>query len=146
MAFAQETYNAAGLRLGDSNGLTAGISYQRSFTQYLRAEATGSMQEHDLYDAYTARLMAQYFYPAADQLQLYAGAGGGWGVSNMQAEMARELSIQDEQYLFYAVQAGAMYNFEGGFSLSLDITPEFFAAQSRDRMEVEFILGLKHRF
>lgn len=126
--------NAIGLRLGDSDGFGAEISYQRALTNNNRLEFGLGWRDSDNDDAFRLSGLYQWVFPLDGGFNWYAGAGGGIG-SN------------DDFVVFAAGDIGIEYNFEIPLLLSLDFRPEIGLINDfDDDLNFDIALGIRYQF
>lgn len=122
--------NAIGLRLGDSDGFGAEISYQRLLGRYTRAEIDLGYRDSREHDAIKLIGLYQWVYPIDRGLNWYYGFGAGMGSADFaprpNADNPSLGEIPDGG--FFALLAGDVgieYNFDIPVLVSLDIRPEY---------------------
>ena len=71
--------HALGLRLGDSDGFGAEISYQKSIGRYNRAEFNLGWRDSREFDAFKLTGVYQWVRPLDGNFNWYYGVGGGLG-------------------------------------------------------------------
>jgi hypothetical protein len=153
---AQEIANhTIGLRLGDSDGFGAEISYQKSIGRYTRAELNLGYRDSREYDGVKAVLMFQWLGNIGGGLNWYYGFGGGAGSAKFEPRPSANnpaVIIQPEGGLFVLVAGdlGVEYNFDNlPLLISFDIRPEIGVVGYGDfdeRFYFDFGLGLRYQF
>lgn len=115
--------HALGLRLGDSDGFGAEISYQKSIARSNRAEFNLGWRDSREYDAFKLSGLYQWVHPLDGNFHWYYGLGGGLG--NVDFEVAGPGPDEDDGlFVFAAGNLGVEYNFDIPLLLSLDFRPE----------------------
>ena len=130
--------NAIGLRLGDSNGFGAEISYQRALGDANRLEFDLGWRNgnNDNSDGYKLTGLYQWVMNLDGGFNWYVGAGGG---------LADKLNT----YIFAAGDIGIEYNFDIPLQLSLDFRPEIDFGDdtiNNDDLDFDIALGLRYQF
>lgn len=141
-ANAQEiSKNAIGLRLGDSDGLGAEISYQRAIGDNNRIEADLGWRNSKNVDAFKLTGLYQWVWNIDGNFNWYAGAGGGIVSWN------HDKSDTSGTALFAAGDVGIEYNFDIPLLLSLDVRPELgFDDKYSDDLDLDIALGIRYQF
>ncbi|MBC9796406.1 hypothetical protein [Sinomicrobium weinanense] len=133
--------NALGLRIGDSDGFGAEISYQRALKSDTRLELDLGWRDSDHVDAYKLTALHQWVWNIDGGFNWFAGAGGGIG--------SYDYDYIDESgtFLFAAGDIGIEYNFDIPLVLSLDMRPELgFTDEYRDDLDLDIALGIRFQF
>jgi hypothetical protein len=141
-ASAQEiSKNAIGLRLGDSDGLGAEISYQRGLGDNNRFEVDLGWRNSNNIDAIKLTGLYQWVWSLDGDFNWYAGVGGGivsWSHDKVDA---------DGTAFFAAGNLGIEYNFSIPLLLSLDVRPELgFDDKYSDDLDLDIALGIRYQF
>ncbi len=76
--------HALGLRLGDSDGFGAEISYQKSIARYNRLELDLGWRDSRHYDAFKLAGLYDWVMPLDGNFNWYYGVGGGLGSVDFQ--------------------------------------------------------------
>lgn len=134
--------NAIGLRLGDSNGLGAEISYQRALGSNNRLELDLGWRNSSNFDAIKLAALYQWVWELDGDFNWYAGAGGGLAAFNGK-NVFRD---NDETTLFVAGDIGIEYNFDIPLQLSLDFRPELGFGDFTDGLDFDIALGIRYRW
>ncbi|MFD2567299.1 hypothetical protein [Pseudotenacibaculum haliotis] len=137
----QISKNALGLRLGDSDGLGAEISYQRSLGDTNRLEIDLGWRNGNNFDGFKATGLYQWIWQLDGRFNWFAGAGGGLGSYSFDNN-----TIEDETFLFAAGTLGIEYNFEIPLLISLDVRPELGFGDFRDDLDFDIALGIRYQF
>lgn len=142
--------NAIGLRLGDSDGFGAEISYQRALSDYNRLEFGFGWSDKTSYSAMRLVGLYQWVWSLDGNFNWYAGAGGGIGLQDWDVKIPGQENYKDnETYIFVAGDIGIEYNFDIPLVLSLDFRPEIgFGDELYDNDDLDFdiALGIRYQF
>ena len=133
--------NAIGLRLGDSDGFGAEISYQRALGDNNRLEVDLGWRSGDGYDGFKLAGLYQWVWELDGNFNWYAGAGGGFGSYGFDNS-----AIDDETFFFVAGDVGIEYNFDIPLILSLDFRPELGFGDFRDDLDFDIARGIRYQF
>ena len=136
--------NAIGLRLGDSNGFGAEISYQRALGGDNRLEADLGLRSGKGYDGFKLTGVYQWVWTLDGAFNWYAGVGGGVGSYSYDKVPAG--FDNSETFLFAAGDIGIEYNFDIPLMLSLDARPELGFGDYRDDLDFDIALGIRYQF
>ncbi|QCE43083.1 hypothetical protein [Psychroserpens sp. NJDZ02] len=121
--------NAIGLRLGDSDGFGAEVSYQRALGDNNRLEVDLGWRN----DGFKLAGLYQWVWVLDGDFNWYAGAGGG-------------IASYNETFIFAAGDIGIEYNFDIPLQLSLDFRPELGFGDYGDDLGFDIGLGIRYRF
>jgi hypothetical protein len=153
---AQDIANSTiGLRLGDSDGFGAEISYQKSIGAYGRAELNIGYRDSREYDAFKAVLLFQSVYNISGGLNWYYGFGGGAGSVKFESRPVASNSdiieeSEDGLFVLGAGDIGIEFNFDSiPLLISLDIRPEIGIigyGGFDDRFDFDVGLGIRYQF
>ncbi len=144
--------HALGLRLGDSDGFGAEISYQKSIGRYTRAELDFGWRDSREYDAFKLVALYQWVHTIDGGLQWYYGFGGGLGYVNFEATLDsnnQPFEPDGGLFVFAAGDVGIEYNFDIPLLLSLDFRPEIGIigyGDFNDRLNFDIALGVRYKF
>lgn len=142
--------NAIGLRLGDSDGFGAEISYQRALSSTNRLElGLGWRNSREFkinalkakYSAIRLTGLYQWVWQLDGDFNWYAGAGGGFASFSFDDDI-----FDNEISLFAAGNIGVEYNFDIPLLLSLDFRPEFGFGDYNDDLDFDIALGIRYQF
>lgn len=133
--------NAIGLRLGDSDGFGAEISYQRALGDNNRLEADFGWRSGSGYDGFKLTGLYQWVWELDGNFNWYAGAGGGFGSFSFDNN-----NVDDETFFFVAGDIGIEYNFNIPLLLSLDFRPELGFGDFRDDVDFDIALSIRYQF
>ncbi|WP_298901954.1 hypothetical protein [uncultured Psychroserpens sp.] len=136
--------HAIGLRLGDSDGFGAEISYQKALGDNNRLELDLGLRSGNNYDGFKLTGLYQWVWNIDDGFNWYAGAGGGVGSYNF--DNVPNGADDSETFLFIAGDVGIEYNFDIPLQLSLDARPEFGFGDFRDDLDFDIALSIRYRF
>lgn len=134
--------HAIGLRLGDSDGLGAEISYQHALGDNNRIEADLGWRNGNSYNAFKLTGLYQWVMPLDGSFNWYVGAGGG--LASFSGK--NELKGVDDTAFFIAGDIGIEYNFEIPLLLSLDFRPELGFGDFSDDLDFDIALGIRYQF
>lgn len=133
--------NALGLRLGDSDGFGAEISYQRGLGDNNRLEFDLGWRSGNNYDGFKLAGLYQWVWNIDGGFNWYAGAGGGVGSYSFDND-----AFDDETFIFVAGDIGIEYDFDIPLLISLDFRPELGFGDYRDDVDFDIALGLRYQF
>lgn len=139
--------HALGLRLGDSDGFGAEISYQKSLSTENRLELDLGWRDSRNYDAFKLAAVYQWVRPLDGNFNWYYGVGGGLG----SVDFAPNTSGDPDGglFVFGAGDIGVEYNFDIPLLLSLDFRPEIGIAgydNFSDSFDFDIALGIRYQF
>jgi len=138
--------NALGLRLGDSDGFGAEISYQRALGENNRLELDLGWRDGKNYDGFKLAGLYQWVFPMDGAFNWYVGAGGGLGSYSINIPNDKDYT---DTFFFAAGDIGIEYNFDIPLMLSLDFRPEIgFGDDVYDNNDLDFdiALGIRYQF
>jgi len=136
--------NAIGIRLGDSDGSGAEISYQRALGENNRLELDLGLRSGNNYDGFKLTGLYQWVWQLEGNFNWYAGAGAGLGsysFDNMPPGFD-----DSETFLFLAGDIGIEYNFDIPLQLAIDARPELGFGDYSDDLDFDIALSLRYRF
>jgi opacity protein-like surface antigen len=136
--------NAIGLRLGDSDGFGAEISYQRALSSDTRLEFGLGWRDGKNYDAVRVVGLHQWVMPLDGSFNWYVGAGGGFASYSLD-NVPPGVDDSDTS-LFIAGDIGIEYNFDIPLLLSLDFRPELGFGDFNDDLDFDIALGIRYQF
>ncbi|WP_299547560.1 hypothetical protein [Seonamhaeicola sp.] len=137
--------NAIGLRLGDSDGLGAEISYQKKLSEDNRLELDLGWRDGNNYDGFKLAGLYQWVMPLDGSFNWYVGAGGGIASYSVNTP-GNDVT---DTFIFAAGDIGIEYAFEIPLLLSLDFRPEIgFGDDTWDNNDLDFdiALGIRYQF
>ena len=138
--------NALGLRLGDSDGFGAEISYQRALGSNNRLEVDLGWRNGKNYDGFKLAGLYQWVFPLDGDFNWYVGAGGGLGSFGYNDNMGNDFN---DTFVFAAGDIGIEYSFDIPLMLSLDFRPEIgFGDDNYKNNDLDFdiALGIRYQF
>lgn len=133
--------NAIGLRLGDSDGFGAEISYQRALGDANRLEFGLGWRDGSNFNAFRLVGLYQWVMNLDGSFNWYVGAGGGLASVSSDNDL-----FDDETSLFVAGNIGIEYNFDIPLLISLDFRPELRFGDFYDDTGFDIALGLRYQF
>ncbi len=133
--------NALGLRIGDSDGFGAEISYQRGLSDNNRLEFDLGWRSGKGFDGFKLTGLYQWVWSIDNGFNWYAGAGGGVGSYSFDNN-----AIDGETFLFVAGDIGIEYNFDIPLIVSLDFRPELGLGDFRNDVDFDIALGIRYQF
>lgn len=153
LAYSQDiSDNTIGLRLGDSDGFGAEVSYQRHIGRYNRAELNIGFRDHRAYDAVKFSALYQSIYELSGIFNWYYGFGGGAGsvgFDPMPANLGPAVVPEGGLFVFAAGDIGIECNLDMPLLISLDIRPEIGIVgydNFKDRFDFDVALGVRYQF
>ncbi len=151
----QEIANhALGLRLGDSDGFGAEISYQKSIGRYGRIELDLGYRDSREFDAVKLAALYQSVYSIGGIFNWYYGYGGGAGSVSFEPVPSPDnpnvaVELDGGLFVFAAADIGVEFNFDMPLVISLDIRPEIGVIGYEnfdDRFDFDVALGIRYQF
>ncbi len=139
--------HAIGLRLGDSDGFGAEISYQKSIGRTNRAEFDLGWRDSRNFSAFKLAGLYQWVRPIEGGFNWYYGVGGG--VGSVDFDGAFDDDDDGGVFIFAAGDIGIEYNFDIPLLLSLDFRPEIGVAGYNgfsDNFDFDIGLGVRYQF
>ncbi len=139
--------HSIGLRLGDSDGFGAEISYQKSIGRYNRAEFNLGWRDSREFDAFKLSGVYQWVHQLDGNFNWYYGVGGGLG--SVEFEPIPNGDDNDGLFVFAAGNLGVEYDFDIPLLLSLDFRPEIglLGYEGFDnRFDFDIALGIRYQF
>ncbi len=139
--------HALGLRLGDSDGFGAEISYQKSLKRYNRLELDLGWRDSRNFDAVKLAGLFQWIHTIEGDFNWYYGVGGGLG----SVDFAPRPNDNPDGglFVFAAGDIGIEYNFDFPLLLSLDFRPEIGLVGYdgfSDNFDFDIALGVRYQF
>ncbi|TJY33329.1 outer membrane protein [Pontimicrobium aquaticum] len=136
--------HALGLRLGDSDGFGAEISYQLGLSDANRLEFGLGWRDGKNYNAVRAVGLYQWVMPLDGNFNWYAGAGGGFASYSLDNVAP---GVDDSSTsLLIAGNIGIEYDFDIPLLLSLDFRPELGFGDINDDLDFDIALGIRYQF
>ena len=135
--------NAIGLRLGDSNGMGAEVSYQRAFGDNNRLELDLGWRNGNDYNGFKLTALYQWVFNLDGSFNWYVGAGGGLG----SFDGKNDLRDINDTFIYAAGDLGIEYSFDIPLMLSLDLRPELgFGNDNLNNNDLDFDIALSIRY
>ncbi|MBC2840497.1 hypothetical protein [Robiginitalea sp. SC105] len=139
--------HALGLRLGDSDGFGAEISYQKSIARSNRVEVDLGWRDNRNFDAFKLTGVYQWVRILDGNFNWYYGVGGGLG----SVDFDRDFDVDNDGglFVFAAGDIGIEYNFDIPLLLSLDFRPELGLVGYdgfSDNFDFDIALGIRYQF
>ena len=145
---AQEIANhALGLRLGDSDGFGAEISYQKSLGRYSRLEANLGWRDSRDFNAFKITGLYQWVHQLEGNFNWYYGVGGGLGSVDFKEDF--DTDANGGLFVLIAGDIGVEYNFDIPLLLSLDLRPELGLVGYdgfSNNFDFDLALGIRYQF
>lgn len=144
--------NAIGLRLGDSDGFGAEVSYQRAIMENNRLEFDFGWRDGKHYDGVKLIGLYQWVWNIDGGFNWYAGAGGGFGAYKNEYRYNHPVygyveEKRSDSFVILAGDIGIEYSFDFPLLLSLDFRPELgFGDDLYDNDDLDFDIGLGVRY
>lgn len=138
--------NAIGLRLGDSDGFGAEVSYQKGLGDNNRLELDLGWRDSKSYSGFKLAGLYQWIWQLDGSFNWYAGVGGGLGSFSIDLPDNQD---ETDTFLFAAGNIGIEYDFDIPLLISLDFRPEIgFGDELYDNNDLDFdiALGLRYQF
>ncbi len=151
----QEIANHAfGLRLGESDGFGAELSYQKSIGRYSRIELNAGYRDSREFDAFKATLLYQNVFELSGIFNWYYGFGGGAGSVKFEpipSQNNPNIAVEPDGglFVFAAGDIGVEANLNLPLVISLDIRPEIgiIGYENFDNsFEFDVALGIRYQF
>lgn len=140
--------NAIGLRLGDSDGFGAEISYQRAIKENNRLEFDFGWRDGNNYDGVKLIGLYQWVWNIDGGFNWYAGPGAGFAAYDIHYRNHPVYGEYDDSDAFIILTGtvGIEYSFDFPLQLSLDARPEFGFGNADYRDDLTFDVGLGVRY
>jgi hypothetical protein len=138
--------HALGLRLGDSDGFGAEISYQKSLTNTNRLEVDLGWRDSRNFSAFKVAGLYQWVRPIEGDFNWYYGVGGGLGSADFSNIPNNDVG---GLFIFGAGNIGIEYDFDIPLILSLDFRPEIGLVGYdgfSDTFDFDIGLGVRYQF
>ena len=134
--------NAIGLRLGDSDGLGAEISYQRALGDNNRLEVDLGWRDGNNFNAFKLTGLYQWVFPLDGAFNWFVGAGGGLA----SFDGKNVLDGESETAFFAAGDIGIEYSFDIPLMLALDFRPELGFGDFTDDLDFDIAFSIRYQF
>lgn len=142
--------NAIGLRLGDSDGFGAEVSYQRAVGDNNRLEFDLGIRDGKNYDGFKLVGLYQWVWNIDGGFNWYVGPGVGIASYNYKFRDNNGRDFDDDYtFAFLAGDIGIEYNFDIPLMISLDFRPEFGLGDSdfrNDNLDFDIGIGIRYQF
>lgn len=144
--------HALGLRLGDSDGFGAEISYQHALGRYTRAEIDLGWRDSREFDALKLTGIYQWVHEIDRGFNWFYGAGGGLGTVDFAPRLNNSGIPYDPDgglFVFVAGDVGVEYNFDIPLVVSLDFRPELGLigfSEFDNSFNFDIALGVRYQF
>ena len=140
--------NAIGLRLGDSDGFGAEISYQRAIKENNRLEFDFGWRNGKNYDGVKLIGLYQWVWNIDGAFNWYAGPGAGFAAYDIHYNHPVTGDYNDKDaFVILTGTVGIEYSFDFPLLLSLDVRPELgFGDDGYDNNDLDFDVGLGVRY
>ncbi|MCK7590946.1 hypothetical protein M0G43_10215 [Subsaxibacter sp. CAU 1640] len=142
--------NAIGLRLGDSDGFGAEVSYQRAVgSNNNRLEFDLGFRNGKNYDGFKLAGLYHWVWNIDGGFNWYVGPGAGLASYSYNYRVGNDRFDDDYTYLFLAGDIGIEYNFDIPLMISLDFRPEFGLGDSDyrdDNLDFDIGIGIRYQF
>ncbi|WP_445737078.1 hypothetical protein [Mariniflexile sp.] len=141
--------NAIGLRLGDSNGVGAEVSYQHALGSNNRLEVDLGWRDSKTYDGFKLAGLYQWVWNIDGGFNWYAGVGGGVGSFGYNDKKGNDYN---DTFIFAAGDIGIEYNFDIPLLISLDFRPEIGFGNDYNNdfnnsdLDFDIALGIRYQF
>ncbi len=132
--------NAIGIRLGDNNGFSGEISYQRKINANNRLEIDLGWRNKKTSSAVKVVGLYQWVWELQNNFNWYVGVGGGLG------NWDNKVIDDSETFIFGAGNIGIEYNFDIPLLVSFDFRPEIGFSDVYDGINSNFALSLRYQF
>ena len=135
--------NAIGLRLGDSDGMGAEVSYQRALGDNNRLELDLGWRNGNDYDGFKLTGLYQWVFALDGNFNWYVGAGGGLG----SFDGKKAFDGINDTFFYAAGDIGIEYSFDIPLLLALDFRPEIgFGNDNLNNDDLDFDIALSIRY
>lgn len=140
--------NAIGLRLGDSDGFGAEVSYQRAIGDNNRLEFDLGIRDGKNFDGFKVAGLYHWVWNIDGGFNWYVGPGAGIAAYSYDNQ-GNDFDDESETFVFLAGQIGIEYNFDIPLMLSLDFRPELGFGDElykNDDLDFDIALGIRYQF
>lgn len=141
--------NALGLRLGDSDGFGAEVSYQARLSDNNRLELDLGWRDGKNFDGFKIAGLYQWVWNIDAGFNWYAGVGGGLGSYSFKDNNINNGDDFNDTFVFAAGDIGIEYNFDIPLLISLDFRPEIGFGDERydnNDLDLDIALGIRYQF
>jgi hypothetical protein len=134
--------NAIGLRLGDSDGMGAEVSYQRALGNNNRLELDLGWRNANDYDGFKLTGLYQWVFNLDGNFNWYVGSGGGLGSYDFD-----NANNDSDTFIYAAGDIGIEYSFDIPLLLALDFRPELgFGNDTLNNNDLDFDIAFSIRY
>lgn len=139
--------HAIGLRIGDSDGFGAEVSYQHALGSNNRLELDLGLRSGSNYNGFKLAGIYQWVWNIDGGFNWYAGPGAGLGSYGYKYKEDGRSYKNNQTFGFIAGDIGIEYVFDIPLMLSLDFRPEIaFGNDYNDDLDFDIALGIRYRF
>ena len=141
--------NAIGLRIGDSDGFGAEISYQIGLSENNRLELDLGLRSSSNYNGFKLAGIYQWVWNIDGGFNWYAGPGAGLGSYSSKYKDSDDRYLKNQTFAFIGGDIGIEYIFDIPLMLSLDFRPEFALGNNAyidNDLGFDIALGVRYRF
>ena len=141
--------NALGLRIGDSDGFGAEVSYQIGLSENNRLELDLGLRSSSNYNGFKLAGIYQWVWNIDGGFNWYAGPGAGLGSYSSKYKDNDDRYLKNQTFVFIGGDIGIEYIFDIPLMLSLDFRPEFALGDNdyrSDNLGFDIALGIRYRF
>ncbi len=139
--------NAIGIRIGDNDGFSTEVNYQRALSENNRLELGLSWRRGNNFSAIKGTGLYQWVWNIDGGLNWYAGVGASVGSFDVDDDFPGFDDDDSELFLNAAGDVGLEYNFDFPLQLSLDFRPEIGILNDfDDSLEFDIALGIRYTF
>ena len=136
--------NAIGLRLGDSRGFGAEVSYQRALLEKNRIEVNFGWRNGNDFDGVKFTGIFQWIWNIDGGFNWYAGPGIGFAAYQIENPTGRDFK---DSFAILSGNVGIEYNFDIPLLISLDVRPELGLGEDLyDNDDLDFDVGIGVRY
>lgn len=139
--------NAIGIRVGDNDGFSTEVNYQRALSENNRLELGLAWRSGDNFSAIKGTGLYQWVWNIDGGFNWYAGVGASIGTFDIDDDFPGFDDDDSELFLNAAGDIGIEYNFDFPLQLSLDFRPEIGILNDfDDSLEFDIALGIRYTF
>ncbi|AEE18060.1 MULTISPECIES: hypothetical protein [unclassified Dokdonia] len=148
IVYAQEiSPNAIGLRIGDNDGFSTEVNYQRALSENNRLELGLAWRSGNNFDAVKGTGIYQWVWNIDGGFNWYAGVGAAVGAFDVDNDAPFFDDDDNEFFVNAAGDIGIEYRFDIPLLLSLDFRPEIGILNDfDDDLEFDVALGIRYLF
>ncbi len=139
--------NAIGIRVGDNDGFSTEVNYQRALGDNNRLELGLSWRSARNFDAIKAVGLYQWVWNIDGGFNWYAGVGAAVGAFDVDNDFPGFNEDDSDLFINAAGDIGIEYLFDFPLQLSLDFRPEIGLLNDYDdSLEFDVALGIRYTF